>query len=657
MRLTISLFLCFVQFCGFAQVVQVPPISKNDLIQTTYSLDSTAHAIVLWEKGHTELQRSDADRALMVFHQYGVRIKIIDQEGYAHANHTIPLRIFNGNKEYATDIKAVSHHLAADGNIVSTELKRGDIFHEKASEYVTLTKFTLPDVRPGSVIDISYTVVSPDIFKFRSWDFQTDIPKLSSEYNIYIPASFKYNVSLRGALQLSDTQASALRECFIFNGQRIDCSNITYSMHNIPAFVEEDYMLAAANYRSGVHFELEEALSPQGNMMKFTKKWSDVDRELMTDKSFGRQLKETKFFHSKLPSETKDLKDDLQKATAVYRFIQQRIRWNNYYGKYTQNGVREAFEKRSGNIADINLALITAFQAAGLEAYPLLVSTRDNIVPTDLYPVISEFNYVVAAVQIGADTILADASEALLPFGELPLRAINDRGRIIFSSRSSDWIPLRNNSLTSTTYDFVGEFDLSGKLIGELSVSTSGYDAFQRRKTIRSYPSHAEYQEKLDERLTHIDISDMQILQDSTIDLPLIERLNIQTTVSSAVQAGEFAFNPIFIDRVTKNPFNLADRTYPVDMGAQKKEVHQMSIRFPAGVSLQSAPKNVHLSIPNQAARYVYRSTFADNTLTIVQELSMNKAIYHPDEYFHLKELFSRVIQQLKIDHIFLYKE
>src|SRR5690606_34506480 len=121
-----------------------------------------------------------------------------------------------------------------------------------------------------------------------------------------------------------------------------------------------------------------------------------------------------------------------------------------------------------------NLALTVALQAGGLEAYPVLVSTRDNIVPNTLYPVISEFNYLVCGVKIDGKILLADASEPLLSFGELPLRAINDRGRIIYSRKSSEWIPLVNPLPAETSYSFSGEYLKSGKIVGQLTVTSLG---------------------------------------------------------------------------------------------------------------------------------------------------------------------------------------
>src|SRR5690606_7715156 len=108
---------------------------------------------------------------------------------------------------------------------------------ENKSEFLKLTKFTLPNIKIGSIIEIEYQIVSPDIFNFRSWDFQSDIPKIRSEYNVRIPAISNYNVTLKGALKLENTTKPRREsDCIVVMGQRVDCSNITYSMNDIPAF-------------------------------------------------------------------------------------------------------------------------------------------------------------------------------------------------------------------------------------------------------------------------------------------------------------------------------------------------------------------------------------------------------------------------------------
>jgi hypothetical protein len=76
MKLVITAFISFLHITLIAQIVELPEISIPELTNDKFNIDSAANAVVLIEKGLTNIQRSDADRALMVFHQYAVRTKI-----------------------------------------------------------------------------------------------------------------------------------------------------------------------------------------------------------------------------------------------------------------------------------------------------------------------------------------------------------------------------------------------------------------------------------------------------------------------------------------------------------------------------------------------------------------------------------------------------
>ena len=45
-----------------------------------------------------------------------------------------------------------------------------------------ITKVTMPNVKVGSVIEITYKVRSDFIFNFQDWEFQSTIPTVWSEY-------------------------------------------------------------------------------------------------------------------------------------------------------------------------------------------------------------------------------------------------------------------------------------------------------------------------------------------------------------------------------------------------------------------------------------------------------------------------------------------
>ncbi|MCI0921417.1 DUF3857 domain-containing protein [Sphingobacterium rhinopitheci] len=651
-----TILLIFGIFSSKAQIDDFPIVKYNDINEGTFSIDSTADAIVLLEKGRTFIQSSDVDRAYMVYHTHKIRIKIINKEGFKHANFTLPLYKYGSTFERIESIKGITHNLE-NGKINATSLENKNIFSENNSAYIKLSKFTLPNIKEGSIIDVEYTIISPDIFNFRTWNFQSDIPKIRSEYNVLIPAVYKYNVTLKGGLKLTDTKSKIENACLTIYNSRVDCSNITYSMDSIPAFIEEPYMLASKNYLSAVYFELEEAIVAGGSKQSFTKKWSDVDRELLTEKSFGGQIKKQDIFKEKIAPSIFATEDLYSKANMIYSWIQKNIKWNNTYGKYSQYGIEEALKTKNGNVADINLALIAALNAAGLDAYPILVSTRNNGLPNNLHPVISDFNYVIAGLKIDDNIIQLDATDRLLPFAQLPLRAINGKGRIIYNKKSSEWIPLTNQIISIANYIFNGKLSLDGTISGELTINSFGLEAYNKRNDILEYASMEEYTEKLDERLPHIDFEKTEILnlEDTQNVLSIVTDVIIQTN-QKLINGNNFYINPIFIDRTTRNPFNLDNRTYDVDLGAKRIETYEINIQMPEGVSLVSAPKNVNLKLPENSAKYIYTSDYTDNVLSVEQFLSLAKSIYTTDEYFGLKEVFSRIIQQLKVDYTFKYE-
>src|SRR5690606_30426931 len=128
------------------------------------------------------------------------------------------------------------------------------------------------------------------------------------------------------------------------------CSQLTYVMADIPAFREESYMLAAKNYKSAINFELMQYYSTSGARQNLTKEWKDVDRELLTNRSFGGQInRENNFKHilSRIYTEN-DSEED--KARKIYEYIKSQIRWNKVYGKYSQFGVKDRSEEHTSEL-------------------------------------------------------------------------------------------------------------------------------------------------------------------------------------------------------------------------------------------------------------------------------------------------------------------
>lgn len=638
-----------VHFTSIAQDFNFGGLTESDYQFKKNTLDSNANAVVLKEFGRTSIQINESDGRSEIHFEYHVRIKIFNKDGFNHSNIVIPTYKDERNREMIKITKASTFNYE-HGVFVETPLDKKAVFTEDRSKYTLLTKFTLPNIKEGSVIEYVYELQSPNLFNFKTWDFQSSIPKVYSEYQVNIPAIYNYNVSLRGPYKLSDQKTELFKECLRIAGNAIDCSKITYIMKNVPAFLEEDYMTAASNFKAAVYFELSDVQNLNGSRQSYTKTWKDVDFELTTAKNIGGQMKRKDVFKDIIPNVLKNTTDELSKAKAIYSYIKKQIKWNNYYGKYSEENIKDVVEMRSGNVADINLSLIAALSAAGLDAEAVILSTRENGTVNKLYPVMSDFNYIVAKVNIAGKSYLLDATEPLLPFGLLPLRCINDQGRVINLKKPSYWIDLKADQKNVTNYILSGALTTDGKIKGTITTYTLGYAAFNRRKEIKKYNSIDEFVEKLDEQMPKLSIVKHEILNIDSVENTLTERYDVEFTVFDGKVMDQVYFNPFFINRIAKNPFNLNDRTYPIDLGAASDERININITLPEAYELVEKPKDMAIALPENGGRYLLQTSLLDDKIAVNQVLQFSNAIYPADHYLSLKEFYSRIIQNQKKD-------
>src|SRR5690606_36464269 len=117
----------------------------------------------------------------------------------------------------------------------------------------------------------------------------------------------------------------------------------------------------------------------------------------------------------------------------------------------------------------------------------------------------------------------------------------------------------------------------------------------QKRKEILNFPSIEEYAENFDEKQSHLQILSSKVENVDNPDNMLSEEYEVEINVASPLKNGHVQFNPIFISRINKNPFNLDERNYDVDLGAKDTEKHFIEIELPEGLTFKQAPKRVNM--------------------------------------------------------------
>jgi hypothetical protein len=652
-KLLLLIITTLFAFAAHAQDFPEGKYDNEEMQLKKYDKDTSAHAVVISEFGKAWI--SSADKMPLIF-EYHVKIKIFDNKGFDQGNVSIPLYMGDSdNFETVRDIKGVTFYKDDNGLSQKTDLDPKKVYTENVNKHHQLVKFALPNLRNGCIIEYSYVVESPYRFNFHTWEFQSDIPKMYSEYEAHIPAIYEYNVTLRGFLKLSKSNAVLDRDCFSYYGTKADCSEITYAMSNIPAFVEESNMTSPANYISAIYFELSALTNQYGVKEKITKEWKDIDYELKTNDSFGSQMKRKDLLKDRLPPAILSITDTLTKAKAIYAYLQNWFKWDKTRGIYSDDGLKKALDNHSANVADINLSLVAALSAVGIPTEAVVLSTRDNGLINRLFPVVSDFDYVVARVTIDNKPYLLDATDPLLAFGMLPLRCINDQGRVMSLNKPSYWIDMVQTQRFRTTTALDLTLQSDGKIKGTITTYSIGYAAYEKRKEIKKFNTVDEYVEDLGGKLNRLKIIKSDVSNIDSLNLPLSEKYEVIIDASNHMDQS-IAFDPAFWGQITENPFKLTERSYPVDMGSVSDHRIVLTMHYPDNFVISNQPAPVAITLPNKGGAFMTSFETNDGAFSYSQVQQLNKAIYLPEEYPYLKELYSKMIQNQKATIVFTKK-
>jgi hypothetical protein len=620
--------------------------SYKDMELNEFQVDTAAGAIVLNEFGEAHIDNGNDFNLIFKYH---VKIKILKQHALNVADFKIVLQKNGSDAEFLKSIKASSFNLE-NGTLREATVEDKNIFTED-KKYRDIVRFAIPNARVGSIIEVAYELASPFKYNFRPWEFQSELPKLNSEYWALIAPNYLYRVTLKGFLKPSKNEHERVKGCYGSGPGLVDCTRYKFAMQNIPAFVEEDFMTAPSNFISAVSFELVEFTNFNGRIDKVTREWKDVEQELKREESFGLQLKRGKDIADLIEPLVQGETDSLLRAKKVYNFIKDWYRWNEIYGKYSESGIRKAFDAKSGNIGDINLSLVAALRFAGFEADPVILSTRENGLPVDLHPVLSDYNYVVARVSINNKTFLLDASDDFYPFGLLPERCLNGKGRAI-SEKESYWAELKPANKRKSITSIVLKLDSSGTLKGTSKTTHIGYEAVAIRKKIFEFSDEGSYIEALKKQQKNFDIGNVTIENLKDIESPLVEKMEISASSTNA-GGNSFLFNPFPADRWTRNPFKANERLYPVDFGPPLEEIVSISIQYPQGYEIANLPDKSVVTLPNGSARFALEYSNVDRVLKMSSSLMIVKPVFLSPDYPQLKEMFNVVTQIQNSDLLF----
>lgn len=653
-----SVILFLAVFSSKAQDFKLGKVSIEELKEKIHPKDSAAVAAVLFEKAENALVYSQ-EKGFEVKLVVRTRIKIYKKEGYDWANKAVRYYLANNSKEKVSFSDAVTYNLV-DGKIEKTKLKSDGEFDEVINKYWGRKKITMPNVKEGSVIEFEYTLYSPNIGNPRDWSFQSDVPVNYSEYINCIPEYFVYNTNVKGFIRPKITVEKSNKAIIINSKVRVtgqtgtttnfSSDNIsyvetrtTYLAENMPAIKEEAFVNNIRNYTTSLEQELAMTKYPNSIPKMYSTDWDAVVKTIYEYEDFGPELNKTGYFEDDLKTVLAGLNTQEEKINAILKFLKSAVKWNDYYGYSCNDGVKKAYKDKTGNIAEINLMLTAMLRYAGLNANPVLVSTRSNGI--SFFPNRTAFNYVIAAVENGDEVILLDGSDPLSIPDVLPFRALNWFGRLIRKDGTSTAVDLMPKKISLALKTMNYTFNEKGEVIGKLRSQKTTHNAMQFREEIKGVKEDV-YLEKLENNNNKIEIKEYSRQNEKEFNLPVVEIYSFVGNNLVETIGGKIYIDPMLFFTRKQNPFKQENREYPVDYGFPFQDKYAINIQIPEGYKVESLPQPVTLALNENLGVFKFLSNLNGNMIQISISNQINSSLVSSEDYLSLKSYYQKMIEK-----------
>jgi hypothetical protein len=329
------------------------------------------------------------------------------------------------------------------------------------------------------------------------------------------------------------------------------------------------------------------------------------------------------------------------------------MHWNDEEELFISKPIKRSYYEQYGNSADINLMMISMMRNAGIQADPVILSTRENGIMNPAVALLRNINYVICAVQIDGKQYLLDGTDPVNPFGSLPLRCLNFQGWKV-TSTGGNWVDLRNSEINSFSTSCNLSPTVNGTISAVVRTRYDSYSALSERKDIRLY-GEEDYKEDLFYRWGNIDVSDISISGADSLDGSLDIGFNAIIHHQLQQNSNLMIFNPYEIFESLSNPFIKEHREYPVNFGCPIRQEYTFYIKVPEGYTVDESPKKVQLILPDKDASFSQSATIQNDILVINGVFTIQKTFFSKEEYESLRQLYLIMLRK-KAEMIVLRK-
>jgi len=653
MSISAAMFLIGAASAHAADTFQKP--TKEELEMKSLPGYPGAAAVVLFRE---EITKDD-----MRLVQHYERIKILTEEGKKYANVELGyVSTHDVGGEYSGDDKSLGdiagRTVHADGTVIpftgKPYLKTVEKGKTKDIGFALQEKvFTLPDVEVGSIIEYRYaTRYSDSVFESPDWYIQSELYVKAAHY-VWFPTSHDMIDNETQQLVNAITWFSILpgqvkvepRQLPIKSPSGRDQYEYEITVKDIPPEPREEFMPPTRSFTYRVLFNF----TPFSNGAEF---W----------KSRGKSW-------SKRMNSFADPNSELQKATqaVISGASSQDDKLKNIYAtvmtventKFTRT--HEAAEDKAagrkvtsaadvlavkrGTPTQVTQLFVGMARAAGMKAYLMFVPDRSEELFTPTWLNFSQFDDVIAIVNVDGKEVFFDPGERYCPYGHMAwqhtfvqgLRQTDD-GTGFAETPGDPYTANRTSRVANLNMDEHGE------VTGTVDLTFIGAPALSwRQSALRGDTESLNHQ--LRETLEHMLPSGVDVKVGAIDNLTAYEQpLKVRYTVkgASGTPTGKRLMVPADLFLVAEHAtFPSEKREQPVYFHYPLTLQDAVRINLPATMTVEAVPDAAKYQM-GQTGIYNMTVTSAPNNFVMRRNFYFNGVVVAPKDYGELRTFYTR---------------
>lgn len=567
-----------------------------------------------------------------------VRIKIFNETGYKHATIKIPYFYKRGVAKIK-DLHGSVYNLDEKGKVSIKKLEKKDFFKTKALENVGLVSFTFPGIRPGSIIEYSYTTIENDVMGIDPWIIQGEIPVHYSSVSITTPIRSGVTEWVMGGDTVEKTW-----ELLKYDQFR---RNIFYKK-NIPSFRPEPFMSSFNDHLLRAVF----MLFPYGNTY-YTNRgsgsaiWKSAGSQLLRSEFFNKELSATIPGTESIIDSAKKIKSQTDRINFIYTAVQER--WLGEAEQTTMvQSLADAWKEKSGTTSEINMALLNLLIKVEIKSLPVLISTRSHGKINKDFPSLGQLNGIDVIAFDSANFYVLDASIKYQPFNIPPANILN-REVFVLNPDSMYWATIIDpRPLFKQNASIIADMTNKGTLEGTATVQHYDYAKAQKLDTAENGDAgtnQKKFFNKLPPELKIIAVS--KEISKNTED-PLFETLDFIYEPSST---NEFYFiNPWLFVKKNENPLLAEKRITDIDLVSNQVLINSVQIHLNGLYEVDHLPKSIKLISPDSSLIYQASYSISEDKISATQIIETRRSLFHKEEYTSLQDFFKKMFALMAED-------